>query len=432
PSATAVSVSQMNISWASGGSQDHYHVKSSSDGYASNIYNSTGTSTSQSSLASGTQYTYRIYGVDADDVESSSYASVSKYTLSDPPTSPTVTDGTYASKINVGWTSSVTADHYHVWRDGISGAGTQIYNSSETNFDDTITGSHTYYIYAVNVDDAENSSYISDTGSTDNSLPTVPTALIASAVSTTLVDLSWTASTDSGGSGLAGYKIERAPDLAGSPGTFAQIDTSGTNSYTDNSASTNTKYWYKVRAYDNAGNHSGYSGEIPELDYMEYATDGAAQTAYVSSGGALTSHSESTIKTQGSYSLKGVATTGGLNKKLTRTVGPTIDLSNKTSINFDIRASRTGSNIKIGIHDSGGTTTEITPNITSADNFQTVDWDISGIANADKDAIDQVTSELGSARHSTGDDCRSRACEDGLEDKERIVPVLGLTQNILD
>ncbi|MDP3052409.1 MAG: hypothetical protein Q8N22_00420 [bacterium] len=105
----------------------------------------------------------------------------------------------------------------------------------------------------------------------------------------------------------------------------------------------------------------------------------------------LQSYSESTIKTQGSYSLKGVATTGALNKTLTRTIGSPIDLTGASTLKFDIRASRTGSNIKIGIRDSGGTTTETTPNITSADAWQTVSWDISGVSNANKDAIDRIT-----------------------------------------
>ena len=47
-------------------------------------------------------------------------------------------------------------------------------------------------------------------------------------------------------------------------------------------------------------------------------------------------------------------------------------------------------NIKIGIHDSGGTTTVITPNILSAGEWQTVEWDISGVADANKDAIDNI------------------------------------------
>ncbi len=68
----------------------------------------------------------------------------------------------------------------------------------------------------------------------------------------------------------------------------------------------------------------------------------------------------------------------------------TIDLSSQTKWKFDMRASRTGSNVKVGIHDSGGTTTETTPNITSADTFQTVEVDISGVADADKNNIDWI------------------------------------------
>ena len=57
------------------------------------------------------------------------------------------------------------------------------------------------------------------------------------------------------------------------------------------------------------------------IDDMEYATDAVAQAAYVTNDATnLQSYSESTIKTQGSYSLKGVAAiTDSLNKTLTRT-----------------------------------------------------------------------------------------------------------------
>ena len=103
------------------------------------------------------------------------------------------------------------------------------------------------------------------------------------------------------------------------------------------------------------------------------------------------SYSESTIKTQGSYSLKGIAAaTDSLNDTLTRTIGSPIDLSDQDLIKMDIRASRTGSNIKIGFHDSGGVTTEHTANIASANQFQTENIDISAVANADKDAIDEI------------------------------------------
>ncbi len=106
----------------------------------------------------------------------------------------------------------------------------------------------------------------------------------------------------------------------------------------------------------------------------------------------IQSYSEATIKTQGSYSLKGIALiTDSLNDTLTRTVSPTIDLSNQNTLRFDIYSSRTGSNIKIGIYDATvPTTTEITPNILVANVWQTVTWDISAVTNANKNAISKV------------------------------------------
>jgi hypothetical protein len=67
-----------------------------------------------------------------------------------------------------------------------------------------------------------------------------------------------------------------------------------------------------------------------------------------------------------------------------------IDLSNIYSIKFDIRASITGSNIKISIHDAGGVTTEITPNIINENVWQLVNFSLSEVSNENKDAIDQI------------------------------------------
>ena len=115
------------------------------------------------------------------------------------------------------------------------------------------------------------------------------------------------------------------------------------------------------------------------------------KTSEFAPGSYLQSYSEATIKTQGSYSLKGVALiTDSLNKTLTKTFATNQNLTGVKNLKFDIRASRTGSNIKIGIHDTGGTITEITPNIITADTWQTVRWDLSGVSDANKDAIDKI------------------------------------------
>jgi chitodextrinase len=85
--------------------------------------------------------------------------------------------------------------------------------------------------------------------------PSAPTNLQGVAASGTRVDLSWSASVDTGGSGLAGYEVFR--NNGATP-----LGTSSVASYSDTTASVATPYSYKVRAYDGAGNRSGFSNQI--------------------------------------------------------------------------------------------------------------------------------------------------------------------------
>jgi len=82
--------------------------------------------------------------------------------------------------------------------------------------------------------------------------PSVPTGLTATAVSSGTINLSWNASTDTGGSGLAGYRVYR--DGNGTP----LIDTAST-SYSNTGLSASTLYSYRVSAYDVQGNESAQS-----------------------------------------------------------------------------------------------------------------------------------------------------------------------------
>lgn len=150
--------------------------------------------------------------------------------------------------------------------------------------------------------------------------------------------------------------------------------------------------------------HLVTSGATSLLFYINILSGASSVTAYFDGGKAvegyaigsgelvrLQSYSESTIKTQGTYALKGVAAiTDSLNKTLTRTIGTPLDLTGLTQIKYGEYAGRTGSNIKIGIHDTGGTTTEHTANISSAGAWETQTWDISAVTNANKDAIDNI------------------------------------------
>jgi chitodextrinase len=87
----------------------------------------------------------------------------------------------------------------------------------------------------------------------DTTSPTDPSNLVATAASTTQVNLAWSGSTDAGGSGLHGYQIYRDSAL---------VATTTNTSYSDTALSPSTTYAYYVVAYDNAGNQSMPSNQV--------------------------------------------------------------------------------------------------------------------------------------------------------------------------
>jgi len=82
----------------------------------------------------------------------------------------------------------------------------------------------------------------------DTTAPTTPINLSAIAISSSQINLSWTASTDN--IGVTGYRIYRGG---------VQVGTSATNSYSDTGLFPSTTYSYTVAAYDAAGNVSSQS-----------------------------------------------------------------------------------------------------------------------------------------------------------------------------
>jgi len=94
-------------------------------------------------------------------------------------------------------------------------------------------------------------------GSSDTTPPTPPGTPTASTVSSSGASLTWTASTDSGGSGLAGYNIYRRQDT-----TDTLLQQSTTNSASLTGLAPSTQYIVVVRARDGAGNLSTPSGTV--------------------------------------------------------------------------------------------------------------------------------------------------------------------------
>jgi hypothetical protein len=96
---------------------------------------------------------------------------------------------------------------------------------------------------------------VTSAGPPDTQPPTPPTNLSASAVSSSQINLTWTASTDN--VGVAGYKIYRCTGSGCTPSSL--LTTVSGTSYSDTGLSASTVYVYAVSAYDAAGNESAKS-----------------------------------------------------------------------------------------------------------------------------------------------------------------------------
>lgn len=93
---------------------------------------------------------------------------------------------------------------------------------------------------------------------TDIGPPTAPTGLQAAVTKSYLVTLTWAAATDSGGPGVAGYRIYRK-DLGTTP--LATVG-AGTLTLGDTRVAAATSYTYRVEAFDSSGNVGPQSAPV--------------------------------------------------------------------------------------------------------------------------------------------------------------------------
>jgi hypothetical protein len=240
PTATASSATQIDVGWSApvSGGVNHYHVKSSSDNYATTKYNGSGTSWSETSLTPNTQYTYRIYGVNADNIESATPATVSKYTLTNVPTSPTATASSTTAIDPISWTAPAGGvNHYHVYSSQDSYT-TPIYNSTGTSTNQSglaANTQYTYRIYGVNADAIESATYATVSRYTLTNIPTSPTAAASSA---TQIDVGWSAPASGG---VDHYHVKSSSD-----GYVATKYNGSGTSWSETSLTPNTQYTYRI------------------------------------------------------------------------------------------------------------------------------------------------------------------------------------------
>ncbi len=113
---------------------------------------------------------------------------------------------------------------------------------------------------------------IGGTTPSDTIPPSAPTNLTATAVSSSQINLSWTASTDN--LGVTGYRIFR---------NGAEIATTANTAYSNTGLQANTTYTYQVSAYDAAGNQSSQSSQASATSQSAYSSADLSQDGYVNS-----------------------------------------------------------------------------------------------------------------------------------------------------
>ncbi|WP_433537495.1 CARDB domain-containing protein [Micromonospora sp. CA-249363] len=149
-----------------------------------------------------------------------------------------------------------------------------------TTFNDTqpTTATVSYYVRARDAagNVSGNSNTVTRTGSGDTTAPSVPGTLSQSTSGSTIT-LTWGASTDSGGSGLAGYNVYRGGNLIATLGTVL--------TYQDTQPATATVSYY-VRARDGAGNLSGNSNTVTRTGSNPPACTNVAQGKSMTASGS--------------------------------------------------------------------------------------------------------------------------------------------------
>ncbi|MDR1215910.1 MAG: fibronectin type III domain-containing protein [Treponema sp.] len=263
---------------------------------------------------------------DFDDKPSTGYANGSA------PSAPTGLTATVlsATSVRISWNTVSGVDGYIVYCSrSLNGEYLRLSNDfpkpGTSHDDDGCEPGDTWY-YKVSAikgsiangywESAKSSAVSATTSNTpgegsQSTVPSVPTGITATAVSSSSITVSWSAV-----SGATGYRIYWATSSSGS---YSQKESVTSTSFTDTGLSANTPYYYKVSAYNSSGEsgQSNYysattssstpSGSAPSVPTNVTATAVSSSSITVnwsSVSGATGYHIYWATSSSGSYSQK--------------------------------------------------------------------------------------------------------------------------------
>jgi fibronectin type 3 domain-containing protein len=300
-SATA-SGTQVSLAWAASPSATSYNVLRSTvsgSGYAAVATGITGTTYSNTGLATATTYYYVVQGANFYGTGAPS-AEAQATTV---PAAPTEVVGVGGSgQITVSWAAAPKATSYNLLRSTTSGSGyvaftgsTGLTGTSYVNSGLAAGSTHYYVVEAANA--AGTSARSAQVAAT--TAPAAPTGLAWSSPSTTQINISWAAVT-----GATSYNLKRAGVSGGPHSTIATI-INPTAGYANSSLNAGTNYYYVASAVNVAG-------ESPNSSQVAAMTRPAAPVLNTPTvGDRLLGLSWSAVAGATTYRVKRATTSGG-------------------------------------------------------------------------------------------------------------------------
>jgi hypothetical protein len=168
------------------------------------------------------------------------------------------------SQVSLSWTapasnggSAITG--YNVYRGTTAGGEglTPVSTPTSTTFTDTGLANGQAYYYTVKAVNSVGTSPASNEASATPvvsvTAPSSPTGLVVTAVSSSQINLSWTAPSNIGGSAITGYKIDRSTNGGSTWFTIVSNTASITTTYSNTGLAASTTYTYRVSAINSVG-----------------------------------------------------------------------------------------------------------------------------------------------------------------------------------
>ncbi|MGO8669784.1 MAG: fibronectin type III domain-containing protein [Capsulimonadaceae bacterium] len=239
---------QVSLAWTADTGATGYAVyrgTSSGGENATPVGTSTTTSYTDTGLAAGTTYYYKVASVDASGTSAES-TEANATTASAPPMGVTATGGT--TQVAVSWTASSGAASYNLYRGTASGGegSTALFTGiTATSYTNTGLSSGTTYYYTVAAINASGTS--SQSGEASAITISVAPANLQAGPGNTTITLTWEAS-----AGAATYNVYRGSAAGAENATPVATGVTGM-SYTETGLTNATIYYFKAAAVNASG-----------------------------------------------------------------------------------------------------------------------------------------------------------------------------------